>query len=72
MSRFCVKCNKEIKPLNPKSNDVSRPEKEMWDGGIVDLIYAGYGSELDGDILVISICDDCAKNHCDCVGSHIG
>lgn len=32
---------------------------EMWNGGIVGLISAGYGSNTDGDEFIIAICDEC-------------
>lgn len=33
----------------------------MWDGGIVYIIDAGYGSSHDTDRFVIAICDDCVS-----------
>ena len=32
---------------------------QMIDGGIIQIIEAGYGSTHDGDKLIIAICDDC-------------
>jgi len=34
-------------------------DSRMWDGGIVQIINAGYGSGHDTDQYVIAICDDC-------------
>jgi hypothetical protein len=31
----------------------------MWNGGIVQVINAGYGSGHDTDQYIIAICDDC-------------
>lgn len=35
----------------------------MWDGGIVQIINAGYGSNHDADKYVIAICDDCVTSN---------
>jgi hypothetical protein len=32
---------------------------EIWNGGLVHLVSAGYGSTHDGDEFIIAICDDC-------------
>lgn len=56
-SRFCIKCNMEITPITP--NDDLHPHENMWRGGIVDKIMAGYGSKLDEDVYLIAICDVC-------------
>ncbi len=37
-------------------------ENRMWLGGVVGNISAGFGSSLDGDQFVISICDDCLSD----------
>ena len=50
----CISCNNPIKQLDP---DVS----DMWDGGIVDEIQAGFGSIFDGRKFIIAICDECLK-----------
>lgn len=63
-SRFCIKCNKEIKPYLPDEND-DRPEHSMWGNGIVEIINAGYGSNFDGEKLLITICDDCIESNLD-------
>lgn len=53
----CFLCNKEIK------KNCGFPHDKEWEGsyndGIVERISAGYGSDLDGDMFVIAICDDC-------------
>jgi hypothetical protein len=70
-SRFCVKCNFEIKPIEPTHH--SKPESAMWDGGIVDKIAANYGSILDGDMFIIAICDKCVQeSKLDYVGNYMG
>ena len=62
-SRFCIKCNKEIKPYLPDEND--KPEYGMWEDGIVEIINGGYGSNFDGEKLLITICDDCIESNLD-------
>lgn len=60
--RECISCKKELhlieKEIAKKDN---KPWQAMWSDGIVDKIAAGYGSVLDGDMFVITICDDCIK-----------
>lgn len=41
---------------------VTNADNRMWDGGIVQIISAGYGSSFDTSQFVIAICDDCIKN----------
>jgi len=62
-SRICIKCGKEIKSINPTTK--SKPENSMWLDGIVGKVSAGYGSELDGDMYIIAICDDCIRENKD-------
>lgn len=62
-SRFCIKCNKEIKPYLPDEND--KPEYGMWEDGIVEIINGGYGSNFDGNKYLIAICDDCIESNLD-------
>lgn len=38
-----------------------KAENRMWLDGVVGNISAGYGSVHDGDMFVISICDECIK-----------
>ena len=52
----CVHCGKKIKPLDYP--DLAK-NYEMVDSGVVGIIYAPYGSNRDGDIFQIGICDDC-------------
>lgn len=35
--------------------------ESLVDGGIFSEIHAGFGSTLDGTIMDLAICDDCAK-----------
>lgn len=54
--QYCIGCGLELKPLY----DVDfEPHRSMWDGGTVDRIYCNYGSEFDGDMYLIAICDTC-------------
>ncbi len=46
----CLSCGKPLEAVD--NSDV--------EGGIVGHIYAGYGSDHDGDILQIVLCDSCA------------
>lgn len=41
---------------------VKRADSGMWSDGIVANISAGYGSELDGDMFVMAICDNCIRS----------
>jgi hypothetical protein len=50
---FCIECGKELKSMS-LNNDY-----DMVHGGIVDKISAGYGSNQDGSIFQIGICDIC-------------
>lgn len=68
-TRFCIKCEKEIKPLYPETR--RKPENSMWMNGIVSKIYAGYGSDFDTLMLIICICDKCIKSNKNLV-EHVG
>jgi hypothetical protein len=37
------------------------PSSQMWNGGVVERISAGYGSALDGFEMFMGICDSCIK-----------
>jgi hypothetical protein len=50
----CISCNKKLKHLYRS--------KDMVAGGIVETIYAGYGSEFDGEKFKIAVCDGCLKS----------
>ncbi len=50
----CICCGKEILPLYENKYN-------MWNGGIVEKISAGYGSDYDGEQFIIAICDECVK-----------
>ena len=52
----CICCGKEINLLD---GDNDEPENQMWSGGIVSNISAGFGSNCDGDVYLIGVCDDC-------------
>lgn len=59
VSYNCVCCDKPIKKLDGLPN--GKDWEGMFDGGIVEKISAGYGSDLDGDIYILAICDNCIK-----------
>ena len=52
----CVKCSKELKPLEPSQDPYG-----MVDGGVVGKLFSPYGSENDGTVFQIGICDECIK-----------
>ena len=51
----CVRCGKELAPLEPDGGK----DYGMVDGGVIGRIYAPFGSRNDGTIYQIGICDDC-------------
>ena len=53
----CVKCGKELKPLDPDHKD----DYGMVDGGIVGILFAPFGSQNDGTVFQIGICDGCIE-----------
>jgi len=53
----CICCGKEIPSIDEDIN--TEPENCMWNGGIVSNISAGHGSNCDGDVYLIGICDEC-------------
>lgn len=56
----CICCGKEIEILYPNEKDsFLKLSSEMWNGGIVQEISAGFGSDKDGDVYLIAICDNC-------------
>jgi len=59
VSRRCICCGFEIKPIHGGGDD--KPWQGMWLDGIVDKIAANYGSELDGDMYVVALCDSCVR-----------
>lgn len=40
-------------------------DDEMIDGGIIQIITAGFGSNHDSDKFIIAICDDCIQSNYD-------
>jgi len=38
-------------------------QNEMIDNGIISIIDAGYGSNHDGDRIILAICDNCIKEN---------
>ena len=53
----CFKCGSDIKLIHP----THKLESAMWLDGIVDRIAAPYGSDFDGDMYIVGICDKCIK-----------
>lgn len=56
----CICCDSIIEPLEPIINKIPY-EQWMWNNGTVQKITMPYGSELDGNIYYIAICDNCIK-----------
>jgi len=72
--RPCICCNVKIKPIHPEM--IRFPQSGMYHGGIVDKISAGYGSDKDGDMYIIAICDKCigklkSKNKLEYAGNYM-
>ena len=47
------------KKITGEPGSTETTNNRMWNGGIVHIIEAGYGSGHDGDQYIIAICDDC-------------
>jgi hypothetical protein len=74
---FCICCQKDnVLSSNLTNNPNLKEEDILWsdkpadsinqgmvNGGIIQVIEAGFGSTHDGDQLVIAICDDCISNN---------
>jgi hypothetical protein len=70
---YCICCKKNnVKLLTfgeenqtPLEEDIlfKNSKTEMVDGGIIQIIDAGYGSKHDGDRFIIAICDDCISQN---------
>lgn len=56
----CICCGFEIKSIEEPFPNENLWEG-MWHGGIVERISAGYGSQLDGEMYILAICDNCIK-----------
>ena len=62
--QYCALCEKEIKPVyDDDTFETENLEANSWSGGIVDTIFAGYGSSNDGNTYLITICDHCLENN---------
>jgi hypothetical protein len=56
----CIKCGKEIESWGVLFR---RPENNIWTGGVVLKVEPGFGSKLDGNSYILSICDDCIEKY---------
>ena len=56
-----------VENLKNEFSDASKQyiDNEMIDGGIIQIVTAGYGSNHDGDKFIIAICDDCIQSNLD-------
>lgn len=62
-TRNCIRCGTEIKAIDYGSNThMNNPEVAMWNGGIVDIITAGFGSNKDMEQFIVTICDRCIEH----------
>jgi len=60
----CAICGKTIKPFyDDETFDNDNPESNSWNEGIVDTIFAGYGSKYEGYSFLITICDYCLEHN---------
>lgn len=60
MKKNCIKCGKEIESIY----DISvTPNMNIWTGGVVLKVEPGFGSKLDGNSYILSICDDCIEKY---------
>lgn len=57
-SMSCISCGKRVKELQHYD---TRPERNLWYGGIVKLVYAEYGSIHNTGGILICVCDDCVS-----------
>jgi hypothetical protein len=64
----CVICKKPLKDLYPEFKD----SYGMIDSGVAGKLYAPYGSENDGTVYQIGICDSCIKTtHLTAIGDYM-
>ena len=59
----CIGCGHEVPRLETGCPIPADPATDMYDGGIVEWVYAGYGSRLDTNRYLIAICDDCMERY---------
>lgn len=60
----CICCGFEIKELEQRLEKYKQnPSCSMWDGGTVEKCSMPYGSDKDGSIYIIGICDQCIDKH---------
>jgi len=57
----CICCGADIAAIHPSDLDKYDLDSQMWDNGIVGIISAGYGSNKDGDVYCVAICDNCIE-----------
>ncbi|MDO8640456.1 MAG: hypothetical protein Q7R33_02840 [Nitrosarchaeum sp.] len=62
----CVVCDKELQPCM-----TDNCQYEVVNGGTVGKIFAPFGSEHDGFIFQIGICDSCAKTKLILLGDYM-
>ena len=63
--RYCFSCGKQINKLFNNIGKCIHPENDNWDNATVEVLNPGYGSKFDGNVYIISICDDCIEKNID-------
>lgn len=56
---ICLICGEELKELYPA---VEENSYNMVDSGVVGKLFAPFGSENDGTVYQIGLCDKCIKS----------
>jgi len=56
----CSFCPNVLKVMNLEENK-EELEKAVVYGGAINWFTIGYGSDLDGKIFLLAICDDCLR-----------
>lgn len=56
----CTYCNKELEFMFQDKESLDDPDNILVGGELIK-VYAGYGTEVDGNIYLITLCDNCLK-----------
>lgn len=65
----CVSCGENLKPTTGNENEevtINTVDHQGFHNGMATKISCGYGSTLDGNVYMIALCDDCARELHDC------
>lgn len=59
----CICCGTQLRvECGDEEFTVNTVERYGFDGGMAASISCGFGSDLDGNVYMIAVCDKCAKN----------